>query len=889
MVWLSIPHQGFAVCGLPPVGPCTDFVRLAVEEACDHYEGIKLPEMSILDPKCSGERNETEILLWLEAGIQPATACAPLTLQQLPPDEDVTFPDIPRCKRIDASIEIECITAELIACSLACVPQGRNPETTSHVFQQPRRLSLSKSTQKPTTLQGVDGERRCLGFDPPTVADQQSSQTSKSTPNGKLLSGVPPASDLALFTDCPMTASDFFHANGEIRQQSMPEAGAPCLLPEPIGLPGHCNDNDDAASWCDIVPLAASLAQEPRGVIPDEGIKLQHDDQTLPAVPLLETARETLAQLPARPTPRELPAILDATNKQYGVKFSTTIAPSLYGVVALCCGNTEAMRDTRPGNLAARVTESAGRRQEKLQLGRDRNEQDALAVLKKIDVPMLPWSQWSVFAGRGTGQDGSVDIGVPSPLAAFPEAFRFTFIGQALHECHEERTDMQNDALFSLWELVAKEMAPQDGLFMLPPVNVLRAWEDAGEIAPNNPHPLTTAVDIEPHHVSSIATSVSLYLDWSLSSAQPSLRPAELLAACVATKAELYSPRFKPLLATPTSKPPTRSQAALVSAMLRPFELHHATKSADTEGHSRQPQGKPSLSGALQGSNQENDVNRHYDSKLIDALAASSSKPRAKTRCFDGPPAPPITGLHFLMQLQGQGATRSGIANKADSEASKDSNNGESLSCLPPFTPTLQAEQVELPPKHCELFNMLKEENAKLLAGIASEVTACGIEIAAFPALDALSLALQAASAEENQEYSVYGKQTVCALAGMAVLRQGAVLLVHHGLRSASMYLMAGAQELPHVVGMSRLMQAMQHMEAAVSSGELEDHPKHAALRRTLAAHHTLYPVGSLLWILCHVLPSYSVMNLETLSQMVYVCFSCKITFHRFYLFVNIH
>jgi hypothetical protein len=107
-------------------------------------------------------------------------------------------------------------------------------------------------------------------------------------------------------------------------------------------------------------------------------------------------------------------------------------------------------------------------------------------------------------------------------------------------------------------------------------------------------------------------------------------------------------------------------------------------------------------------------------------------------------------------------------------------------------------------------------------------------ELSPFPEIDGLRSALEAAHPENAKQ-----------LAAVAVVRQAASLLIHHGVRCAHLYLQQTARELPGFVGMAcAAVMELEKARGRVESGEVADHPKQAALLNVLRTVDALHPAS---------------------------------------------
>jgi hypothetical protein len=213
----------------------------------------------------------------------------------------------------------------------------------------------------------------------------------------------------------------------------------------------------------------------------------------------------------------------------------------------------------------------------------------------------------------------------------------------------------------------------------------------------------------------------------------------------------------------------------------------------------------------------------------------------------------PKQGLRFFLQLH-RGAASSETSGGAEEEAapplaSACSSDGDSLGHLPsPPRAQRATQELPLPEAHAALLRTLWRDDRRLLASAPPGAVPAAVSASRFPDVSELRSALHSLSARARVGP---GKAAARALAAAAVLRQAAGLLVHHGARCAALYLEQSARELPGALAGVAALPALRAAAAEVEAGRQEDHPKHAALRKTLAVVATLTPASRRLGLAC--------------------------------------
>ena len=179
-------------------------------------------------------------------------------------------------------------------------------------------------------------------------------------------------------------------------------------------------------------------------------------------------------------------------------------------------------------------------------------------------------------------------------------------------------------------------------------------------------------------------------------------------------------------------------------------------------------------------------------------------------------PAAPAEGLSYFMALhqppQGRApaggqqpaapAARAALSSSSDDTAEAIAAYGQSRGrTLVPL---------ELPPAHRALLDHLREDERRLVAAAQGLPLSPEVLASDFLSLDALRSALQQCSGppppQQQQQQAQWqqqepgGRALVRVYAAMAVVRQAAGCLLHHGARCAHLYLSQSLAELPGMV-----------------------------------------------------------------------------------------
>ena len=226
--------------------------------------------------------------------------------------------------------------------------------------------------------------------------------------------------------------------------------------------------------------------------------------------------------------------------------------------------------------------------------------------------------------------------------------------------------------------------------------------------------------------------------------------------------------------------------------------------------------------------------------ELVDAAPVAAPRPYGAVGVFAGRkrrrPAceQPGAGAEaaFLASLAGVPTSAVAQARAAASGARAASSSGDSLLHEPQAQPPqLEHMELELPGLHVALLQALQADHstAAVAARHMYPVAAASSLLdthALAPDLEAVASAAQAPQARRD---------ALRALACMAVLRQAASFLMHHGITCAHLHLQQALREAPAMAPRcSRAAAALGRALAEVEAGRHEDHPKQMALRRVL-------------------------------------------------------
>lgn len=366
----------------------------------------------------------------------------------------------------------------------------------------------------------------------------------------------------------------------------------------------------------------------------------------------------------------------------------------------------------------------------------------------------------------------------------------------------------------------------------------------------------------------------------SLSSKQAVARPPDLAAAMRSLRQQML-PRRIPARSAASAEQEQRQRAALIQHLLDPF----GTAGAAPVLGSILPQAEaaPKVqvgAGAIAPAPQQQ-------------AAAAASKPTAAAADATAPSAKRVRkgegagegGMQYFLQLQQRG----GKSAAASGGAASSSSSGDSALAAEALEGALggastAVHAVELPPTHLHLLRLLREDEQRLVRGAAAPGVASEVARSDFLSVDVLQRALEqaagrplaggwvcqlrgtqpsppqmthaaqlslawlnispsAASATASAPAPVgqpAQRDLVKTYAAIAVVRQAAAALVHHGVRCAHLYLVQSQAELPgllvSVTAAQELSSAYQQVWAGLGT---------VSEAATQCGSHRLSPAGS--------------------------------------------
>ena len=209
-------------------------------------------------------------------------------------------------------------------------------------------------------------------------------------------------------------------------------------------------------------------------------------------------------------------------------------------------------------------------------------------------------------------------------------------------------------------------------------------------------------------------------------------------------------------------------------------------------------------------------------------IPAAFAQPAKKAR-----PAGAGDEMRYFLQVQALGAgplpTHTGASGSDDTAECLEAHQQES---------SMAVVRVPLPPGHQQLLQLLLEDDQRLIQ--AHPDMPAEMVHSAFPSVEPLQPAMRLATARAGAG----AQQLLRTLAAIAVVRQTATMLLHHGISCAQMYLAQSLRELPGLHSSVTASLELQQACRDVGVGQLADSPKHAALQRVLKGMATMTPVG---------------------------------------------
>ena len=489
----------------------------------------------------------------------------------------------------------------------------------------------------------------------------------------------------------------------------------------------------------------------------------------------------------------------------------------------------------------------------------DNQEDDILAP---VEVPLLP----SHVLGSQVGHPNDCHH-----LSELTSLLRNAIkLPEHQHQSMDEQEALQKcDAL---WSLVAIKLSSstdgRDDYITLPPTTTsMTGIECAIHALSMEPRHLESMTSIALDECSISATSsnttntaLDIYLDWSLTTSQPSLRSLNVVNMCKKVNEEVLA-MVRP---TPVPRPQLMdvtqfSATYTLKSMLRPFSVDvydtnetirvieddltvqkeeekevevdgrlpfttTPTETVVTTQHVIADDGKLSATKTLLGAAA---VERR-DFNITKKQTTTTTAVVTNKMSSDGDQG--MLGFYVNLQqqqLKKHQQQKQAMATEEDEE-----------DCLSDFLPKLSSMAtvaISLPPDHTALFNSLSQANT----------TVCSLcpESSAFPPFP------QSTHHPPNIT-SPRPSWMQCSI----VLRETANALLHHGIQCAYLYYEEAVKGVrrEHEVVKGAVEPVGRHLSrvmAQVERGQLEDHPKHTALRNELITLATLQPV-------CIIFPS---------------------------------
>ncbi|KAL4448291.1 hypothetical protein ABPG75_005510 [Micractinium tetrahymenae] len=453
-----------------------------------------------------------------------------------------------------------------------------------------------------------------------------------------------------------------------------------------------------------------------------------------------------------------------------------------------------------------------------------------VCALFTLDAPVLPFLASSGFtAGPAAGAPACAFLHLFQPVAVPEVSLRPTFVPAGCQPV-------------SLAALMAQDLVLEDDCLMLPPVVLEARAGEAEAQAASVSGLIWSGCGCKQASTAHLA----LYLDWSLSTPQAASRPPELTAAATAMEQQLLPRELQPAAAATGAAARRQGclQSALVQELMAPFrqrELQVASgrgQSAAAEAAGRLPVAGIAPGGrqpqkALPLPQQPAPVQPAAEPAGQAAGAPRPAK-RAKRAAGAG------DGMQFFLQLQrGKPGGAGGEAEPAGA-ASSSSSGGDTAEALEAAQRqgSITVHAVELPAGHAQLLGLLREDEARVVRGAPAPGVAAEAARSDFLSTAAVERGLQRAAGSHGQ------RELVKAYATMAVIRQTAACLVHHGIRCAHLYLEQSQADLPGLLSAVTAARELRAANQQVQAGQLEDSPKQAALQRILGGVAACAPGG---------------------------------------------
>ena len=411
----------------------------------------------------------------------------------------------------------------------------------------------------------------------------------------------------------------------------------------------------------------------------------------------------------------------------------------------------------------------------------------------------------------------------------------------------------------SFVQLIADEILSDEDFFTLPPVFLPHGIEDLQvhnqlfQMDWKSVLPWEQAWNIQ--KMSGVAAT-ALYLDWSLSISKEEFRSTEIIAACYSTKKEIsfFPSRCSDLMSEIREGNKESTATGLFSILghitdfgselISPQQLKIATVfskagmiTEDTDKHNPQ-------------SMEENDNNLNIKKKTMKQLDN-------------------YLGLRLLTNLHGREDVSQNLESKTECQEDKTgANHFSSWSDCSSSPDEFSNSYIKIPISgiYFEIFEKLKADDQKImdscyglshLGAILSNEHNKKI-IPDFPTSEPLAILIEKVigKSEAKDDFESMptslkslelNQDTIRAIASMAILRQAASLLIHHGIRCASLFCSISLEEVPVQQDSLESVLSLRDASKLVDRGRILDSLKHEELRKQIIIVNALRMVGSAL------------------------------------------
>ncbi|KAI3426351.1 hypothetical protein D9Q98_008724 [Chlorella vulgaris] len=398
------------------------------------------------------------------------------------------------------------------------------------------------------------------------------------------------------------------------------------------------------------------------------------------------------------------------------------------------------------------------------------------SALFMLDAPVLLYDS--------PAADAAADAALGGLLSAFADLFQPVDVPPAAGEpCFAPSSCTP----VSLASLVAQDMVLHDGGLVLPAVTICSDGSGGGEEGAGTGSALLPLIQAECGGKPASTVHLALYLDWSLSSKQATTRPPELMAAARRMHQQLLPAHY-----TLSGSLEGRHRAALVEQLLSAFQVPGTAPGTARATHTLPAAAQKALRVQLS----RGPASRQQDrpGKSTPAAESQGGQQQAAKRAKRG--TAQQDGMQYFLQLQRKGAAPAAAASSdvGNAAPASSSSSGEAVADaleLHLRQPSTSVHSVELPASHAQLLHLLQGDEQRLVQAAPPPGVAPEVARSHFLSVDELQRALEQAAGKPGT------RQLLKTYAAMAVIRQTAATLAHHGICCAHLYLSQSQAELP--------------------------------------------------------------------------------------------